>query len=190
MEYREIEAREIFDAHPIRAFTEHWSTISRGKPTAAWDDFDPFDHPEILPWVLLLKQERRDDPYSLRYAICGDGCRQTFGFSYQGKLFGDNLPPSAIAQRKAEFDRVRAGSGPIYSITSLPIADRDFIEVFRAVFGFRSEQETIDRIMVLLAPTNIALRPALPAKPTAAKPAADQGAQPTAGARALGSNRR
>lgn len=39
------------------------------------------DFPQVLPWVLLLRIEDPRKPDRLRYASCGDGCRQTFCFS-------------------------------------------------------------------------------------------------------------
>lgn len=157
MSYAEIPACDVPARHPVAIFRDAWAVLSEGQPIANWRAFDPVDFPNILPWVLLLRQESKDDPNQLRYTICGDRCRETFGFSYQNKLFGEGLPADAVAERQKEFDRVRAGDGPIYSRTTLPIKTREFIVVFRGVFAFRGDTNLIDRIMVIIAPENIAL---------------------------------
>lgn len=155
MGYRPIQPLEVPALHPVAQIRDVWSTLADAGGVAPWRRFDPFDHPQVLPWVMLLRQEDPADPDRLRYAVCGDGCRQTFGFSYQGKRFGEGLPDEAVTSRLAEFAAIRAGRGPIYSYTPLPLADRDFIEVYRGVFGFRSEGEAVDRYLIVLAPVNV-----------------------------------
>lgn len=116
-----------------------------------WRQFDPMMVGKILPWVLLLREEETEAGPVLRYRICGDGCRQIFGFSYQDKIFGEDLPPDAVATRLEEFREVRTGGGPIFSMTDLPIPGKHFQAVYRGVFAFCSEDGKIDRILVVIA---------------------------------------
>jgi hypothetical protein len=110
------------------------------------------EHPSVLPWVLLLKPEPGAGEAKVwRYAVCGTGCTELFGMSYQGKLFGESLPPAAAAQRKAEFDRAIVGGGPQFSHTNLPMPEKDFMKVYRGVFPFSTRDGEIDRILVVLA---------------------------------------
>ena len=116
-------------------------------------------HPKILPWVLLLKREcGASDTVRWRYAVCGMGCTELFGLSYQNKIFGDDLPPDAVAKRQAEFDRVCGGSGPLFSETELPVAGKSYVRVFRGVFPFASDGPAVDRLMVIIADTRLQVR--------------------------------
>lgn len=160
MGFRSINPDHIPTRHPVAVVRDWWRGTGNGS-IAPWSCFDPVDHAGALPWVMLLRQEKPGDAELLRYVVCGDGCRQAFGFSYQGKLFGEDLPADAFARRQAEFAQVRAGLGPLFSTTPLPLSDREFIEVYRGVFGFASEDTTVDRYLVVLAPVNVRV-PALP----------------------------
>lgn len=155
MSYRSIASSEVPALHPVAQIRDVWPALAGAGGVASWRAFDPFDYPQVLPWVMLLRQEDPAQPDRLRYAVCGDGCRQTFGFSFQGRWFGDGLPEPVVASRLAEFRAVRDGRGPIYSFTPLPISDREFIEVYRGVFGFSSDGALVDRYLIVLAPVNV-----------------------------------
>ena len=154
MPIRSIDLAEIPAAHPVAVFHGFWMEAAKGEAWAPWASFDPAQHPAILPWVLLLKRETpaaEDGPPAWRYAVCGTGCTELFGFSYQGKLFGENLPPDAVAQRMVEFDRAVGGQGAQFSHTDLPIPGKDFVAVFRGVFPFATGTAGVDRLFVVLA---------------------------------------
>jgi hypothetical protein len=152
MSFKAVALSEIPHTHPVAVFNRFWETAAAGRPVASWSAFDATEHPAILPWVLLLKREPADaGGVQWRYAVCGTGCTSLFGFSYQGKVFGEDMPPQAAADRMAEFDRAIAGGGPQFSHTRLPIPDRDFVPVFRGVFPFASAGEEVDCLFVVLA---------------------------------------
>ena len=155
MSCRPVDASEIPVLHPVAVLRDAWSERADGSGIVPWSRFDPLDFPQVLPWVLLLRQDDPRQPDRLRYTICGDGCRQTFGFSYQGKWFGDDLPAETVSQRLQEFSAVRAGRGPLYAFTPCPVPGRDFIDVYRGVFGFSSAPGLTDRFMIVLAPHNV-----------------------------------
>lgn len=154
MPIRPVELSEIPADHPVAAFHRFWAQAADGGPSAPWSSFDATHHSAILPWVLLL---RREDPQEAggaagwRYTVCGTGCTALFGFSYQGKLFGEDLPPDAAAERMAEFERAINGQGAQFSATRLPIPGKDFVRVFRGVFPFTSGGRGVDRLFVVLA---------------------------------------
>lgn len=145
---------ELPATHPVGVFHSFWRDVAdESGEVAPWASFDPADHPKILPWILLLKHEGHSeagDPI-WRYGVCGTGCIELFGFSHQGKVFGEGLAPDATAQRRAEFDRVSKGSGPLFSQSELPIPGRESIRICRGVFPFSSDGQSVDRIMVILA---------------------------------------
>lgn len=154
MALREIAQSDIPPDHPVSVFYRYWAAAAAGRPAAPWTAFDATQHASILPWVLLLKRESPPDSpedRQWRYIVCGTGCTDLFGFSYQGKLFGEGLPPEAVADRTAEFERAVAGAGPQFSHTRLPIPGRDFLPIFRGVFPFSSEDGEVDRLFVVLA---------------------------------------
>lgn len=150
---REIPLAEVPGAHPAAVFHRFWQAAARGRRWAPWSHFDPVDHPAILPWVLLLKSEPlpQGPGQNWRYAVCGTGCTDLFGFSYQGKLFGTGMPAEAAAERLAEFDRVVAGAGPLFFDSHLPIPTREFVRVLRGIFPFSTEQGRIDRLFIVVA---------------------------------------
>lgn len=153
-ELTHIGLAELPEKHPVGVFHAFWRGVAdEDEQIAPWASFDPADHPRILPWILLLKLEgvtAAGDP-AWRYSVCGTGCIDLFGFSHQGKLFGEDLPPEAVAQRRAEFDRVCNGTGPLFSRTELPIAGRSSIQICRGVFPFSNGGPNVDRIVVVLA---------------------------------------
>ena len=158
MSFKEIQLEDIGRYHPVSVLASRWPDLSGGESIAPWSAFRPFDFPKLLPWMMVLKQEEQGDPAFLRYTICGDGCQQTFGFSYRGKIFGEDLPDDAIRERLVEFSHVRSGKGPVYSSATLPIEERSSIRVFRGTFGFSNEAGQVDRIMVILAPVTVEVR--------------------------------
>lgn len=165
MGYRSVDPADIPAMHPVAQIRDVWPALAGSGGIAPWQRFDPLDHPQVLPWVLLLRQDDPKAPDRLRYAICGDGCRQTFGFSYQGSWFGDGLPQAAANRRMTEFAAVRAGRGPVFTFSPLPLRDRDFISVYSGVFGFSSDGRSVDRLLIVLAPENVRLAARCPARP-------------------------
>jgi len=154
MPIRTVALSQIPQQHPVAVFHAFWAQAAKGSTVAPWSAFDPIDHPAILPWVLLLKRESppaAGAPPAWRYAVCGTGCTDLFGFSYQGKVFGENLPPDAAKQRMVEFERAIAGEGAQFSHTELPIPGKHFVSVFRGVFPFATQGEDVDRLFVVLA---------------------------------------
>jgi len=154
MSFREISLSEIPSRHPVAVFHLFWSSAANDAAVAPWSAFDATDHPAVLPCILLLRREAdasAPEQEIWRYAVCGTGCTELFGFSYQGKVFGEDLPPEAVAHRMVEFQRAKTGGGPQFSHTQLPIPDRSFLPVFRGVFPFSGEDGSVDRLLVILA---------------------------------------
>lgn len=154
MPYRRLSLQDIPEAHPVAVFSGFWSSLAGKGALVPWSAFDPSEHKELLPWLLLLKRSAGSDPAvsrSWRYAVCGTGCTQLFGRSSQGKVFGEGLPPSAVAERQAEIDQLVAGSGPLYSHTNVPIEGRDFVQVIRGAFPFTANGPVTDCVLFVIA---------------------------------------
>jgi|GEM_PF-908050 len=126
MSYRPVDPAEIPEQHPVAELRDGWGERADSRGIVSWSQFDPMDFAHILRWVMLL---RRED--------------------------GADLPADAVARRLAEFAAIRAGQGPLYSFTPLPVSDREFIDVYRGVFGLGSTEGVVDRYMVVLAPANV-----------------------------------
>lgn len=155
MSLREISLTEVPAVHPAAAFHRFWHQAAEGRRWAPWGCFDATEHPGVLPWVLLLKREATETgggSVQWRYAVCGTGCTELFGFSYQERLFGEGMPAAAVAEREAEFRRVTEGSGPLFSLCDLPIPKREFVHVLRGLFPFCSNGDgDIDRLFIVVA---------------------------------------
>jgi hypothetical protein len=152
MVHVECDIEKIPAGHPVRLFGDYWVNGKANRFAPAWSEFDIVEHPHAIPWILLLKPEPSGN---LRYVICGDGCSRIFGFSFAGKIFGEDLPPEAVEVRKKEFSRAIGGEAPIYSHTSLPLEGRGFIKVFRGVFPFLSPIGELERMIVIIAPDDL-----------------------------------
>ncbi|GAB4376737.1 MAG: hypothetical protein Kow00114_40610 [Kiloniellaceae bacterium] len=155
MSIREISLAEAPPSHPAARFFQFWKQAAGGLAWVPWQRFDATEHPAILPWVLLLRREPDETGGGVvqwRYAVCGTGCTELFGFSYQGKLFGEGMPREAAVERLAEFQRVIDGAGPLLFLSQLPIPDREFVRVLRGLFPFSTNGDgDIDRLFVVLA---------------------------------------
>ncbi|MGF1628586.1 MAG: hypothetical protein ACFCUT_03880 [Kiloniellaceae bacterium] len=154
MPIREIPLTDLPAGHPAAVFFHFWKQAARGQAWAPWSRFDAVDHPSILPWVLLLKLEPADagaGDLQWRYAVCGTGCTELFGFSFQGKFFGEGMSSEAAAERLAEFQRVVEGEGPLFFDSHLPIPTREFVRVLRGIFPFSTGEGGIDRLFVVVA---------------------------------------
>lgn len=154
MPYKKISVLDLPAAHPVAVFAAFWTLAAHGRAALPWSVFDPAEHKDVLPWVLLLKREPEADPalaQSWSYAICGTGCTELFGQSYQDKVLGESLSPLALAERQSEIAQVMAGSGPLFSHTPLPCEGREFLRVFRGVFAFAEDDGVIDRLFCVVA---------------------------------------
>ncbi|NIA70627.1 hypothetical protein HBA54_18680 [Pelagibius litoralis] len=154
MSYQQISVLDVPETHPVAAFAAFWTLASNGGSSLPWSAFDPAQHKDLLPWVLLLKRDSDADPalaQSWSYAICGTGCTELFGRDYQGKTFGQDLPKQALVERKAEIDQLIAGSGPLFSHAPLPCEGREFVQVFRAAFAFCDPAGMVDRLLFVVA---------------------------------------
>lgn len=91
-----LEPGEFPASHPVAIIHEFWLRAAGcGAKPPPWAEFDPADHPKILPWIMLL---RRDDGArglrgpDWRFTVCGSGCTELLGFSCQGKLSVKSFP--------------------------------------------------------------------------------------------------
>ena len=175
MPYRQLSLEDIPTAHPVAVFSAFWRSVAGKGGLVPWTAFDPSDHKDVLPWILLLKRAADADPAvskSWHYAVCGTGCTQLFGRSSQGKVFGDGLSAPAIEERQAEIDQLVAGSDPLYSHTNVPIQGRDFVQVIRGVFPFTASGRVVDCLLFVIAREDKRL--SLAAEATASLVHADQ----------------
>lgn len=147
--FEHIDATVIPDDHPVSVFYSSWLEVEQEQQHVSWHHMNPKHIAEALPWLLLLEANGTG---RYKYVICGTGCEDLFGFSYQGKFFGESLPVDAVEQRQKEFDIIESGGGPLFSVTTIPIPEKDNKEIYRGVFGFASDVGKIDKIGVVLAP--------------------------------------
>ena len=59
MGYRQLCLQDIPTAHPVAVFSDFWTSIAADGGLVPWTAFDPIDHRDVLPWILLLKARAR-----------------------------------------------------------------------------------------------------------------------------------
>jgi len=155
MDYTPLQSESVPASHPVRAMGRFWADARPLDDLPDWRQFDPMQYSRIIPWMLVLKPEADG---GMRYAVCGTKCQEIFGFSYQNKRFGEDLPEEAVRTRQAEFENIFRNGEPVYSATSLPIQGRKFIEVYRGVFPFLDQRSAQYVIAVVLAPIRERIR--------------------------------
>ena len=154
--YRSIDRHDIADGHPIDVFDAYWDAVSAGGQPVPWRCFRPMDFPRVLPWVLLL-DHIEDDTYV--YRLTGSGCEQIFGRNMTGQTFGTGVKKSFITTTLKEFAALREGASPFYYHGTIPIQDRDYIEVYRAAYGFADKCGNISKMFVVVAPVSTVAAP-------------------------------
>lgn len=160
LSYREITAGEVPDLHPVARFSSFWFDNKGENAVPLRAQIEPTKIPSVLPWVLLLEAIEIDGAMQFRYRLTGTGCREIFGIDYTGKFLGEEgLTPEGTEIRRREFLKVMQTGHPIYSWTALPIAERDFITVYRGVFPVSSAGERVDQIFIVIAHEKLELDP-------------------------------
>lgn len=171
MSYREITSAEIPSLHPVVQFSEFWLDRNSNGKVPLRSDIEPTRIPAILPWLMLLEAVETDGAIQFRYRLTGTGCREIFGIDYTGKILGEGLTQKGAEIRRREFLGVIDTGRPVYSWSELPIAERDFVTVYRGVFPVSLGGERIDQIFLVIAPERLELNSARPA----ARPHRQQG---------------
>lgn len=160
--YRSIECCDVADGHPVDVFDKYWRAVSADGKPVPWRCFRPMDFPKILPWVLLLDYI---DDETYVYRLTGTGCEQIFDRNLSGEVFGTGVKKSFIMSTLQEFHALRAGKGPFYQHGTVPIKDREYIEVYRASYGFADKTGDITKMLVIVAPVSKIVEPSMAAMP-------------------------
>ncbi|MES1990515.1 MAG: PAS domain-containing protein [Pseudomonadota bacterium] len=162
MSYREISSTDIPGLHPVNLFSKFWFEGKRDALVPLRAAIEPTRIPAILPWLLLLEVVMIDGQQQFRYRLTGTGCRDLFGIDYTGKLLGEDLTPDGAEARKREFKKVVENGNPIYSASHLPIAELNFVNVYRGVFPVSLNGNRIDQIFVAIAREDLLLETSHP----------------------------
>lgn len=157
MSYREIEAAEVPPLHPVSSFSAFWHDRKNGDAVPLRSDIEPTRIPAILPWLMILEVVEIEGVTRFRYRLTGTGCREIFGIDYTGKLLGEALTPEGAEIRRREFLHAIDSQRPIYSWSELPIAERNFLKVYRGVFPVSCGGERVDQIFLVIAAETLEL---------------------------------
>lgn len=163
MPYQELAEEEIPEFHPVSVFGDYWNERRRSSHLPYRSDFEPANIPALVRWLLLIEPLHMDGRIEFRYRLAGTGCCEIFGTDYTGKMLGDNMEPEGAEIRRREFLRVMETERPIYSWSTVPIAGREFVKVYRGIFPATVGGEGTDRIFAVIAPEalRLELRPAI-----------------------------
>lgn len=147
IDYINIEA--IPASHPIHEFHLFWSELCAQSPVPAWNSRLIAEVPGAMSWASLLEADE-NGRYLVRF--CGASYEQMIGKQHQGMYLDEALPSEAMASRLKELQNVSDGNGPLFSETVLPFKDRDYIHVYRGLFGFSTNGTVIDQFVIIIAP--------------------------------------
>ena len=152
--YLEITLEQVPDDHPVAVFADYWA--GRKDPSETLPrrtNIKPSEIIPVIPWLLILeKAEDYPEPEpQFRYRLAGTGCTELFGVDYTNKLLGDHLTADARNIRLREFRRALTSCQPIFSLTPLPVPDREFITAYRGVFPVSSNGSAMDQIFCVIA---------------------------------------
>lgn len=147
LEYIDISV--IPKTHPVQKFYDYWETLFTEQDMAVWDSSLVSAVPEAMSWASILIAEATNR-YLCRF--CGSSYEQMIGLHHQGLYLDEALPEEALAARVRELVDVSNGMGPLFSQTTLPFKKREYIKVYRGIFGFITETSKIDRFVVIIAP--------------------------------------
>lgn len=157
MNYRTVELTEIPQSHPVALFSSYWFDAKGTDFVPLRSSVEPMKIPTIIPWVLLLERVELDSIVKFRYRLTGTGCRAIFNMDYTGKFLGEGLTPDGANIRLREFQDVSVSGKPIYSSSHLPIAEREFVDVYRGVFPVSLIGTEVDQIFVIVAQEDLML---------------------------------
>lgn len=157
MSYRIIDLSDVPKNHPVSLFSDFWFENKSSDFVPLRAKIDPMKIPAILPWILLLELVDVEGVKKYRYRLTGTGCRTIFNMDYTGKFLGDGLTPEGAEARLREFQDVGRLGQPIYSASHLPIAEREFIKVYRGVFPVSLSGTQVDQIFVIIAQEDMVL---------------------------------
>lgn len=166
MPYSELSEADMPEFHPVSMFAQHWLGRKRPALLPNRSDFGPASIPALVRWLLLLEPMRDGDELEFRYRLAGTGCCEMFGLDFTGKKLGEGMDPEGAEVRHREFMRVMASERPIYSWSTVPIAGREFVRVYRGIFPVTIGGSGVDRIFAVIAPETLRLetRPAIEQK--------------------------
>ena len=77
---------EVIEAPEQRALFRWWLEARGARLMPARADFDPLDHPALLPRLFLVTAAV--DPLQFRYRLCGTEIDEHQGYAMTGKTFG------------------------------------------------------------------------------------------------------
>ena len=116
-----------------------------------WSDFDPMAVPGVLAWMIVL--ERRDttlEGHSVR--LMGEGVMNLFAANLTGKNLASALSNKDLDKRWQDLNSVAETRLPSYYVSQVPVAEREFIPIYRGCFPFCDEEKRIIRLIIVAAP--------------------------------------
>ncbi len=153
MPFKSVEAEEVPEGHPVRAYLRHFEEHKTNDGILSGSEFDPFQVAGLLPWLLILDVLPRSLPPVFRYRFAGPKCCELFGIDYTGKLLGDDLPVEAAERRRREFHQVMEDRVPVFSRASIPLPGKEHMQIYRGVFPLaKQDTDFIDQMHVVIAP--------------------------------------
>lgn len=157
LSYSPLSLVDLPERHPVSLFSNYWFDCKGDGFVPLRHSIEPTRIPAILPWVMLLERVGEDGALEFRHRLFGTGCRDLAGADYTGRLIGEGFTPEAAAERKRELRLVCATGEPLYMGNSMPLAERDFIKVYRGVFPVTLTGDRIDQVFVVMAQEDLRL---------------------------------
>lgn len=150
---QQIPQSEIDKKHPVSIFAEHYAEMSRNVHPRAplWSNFDPTMVPSVLAWLIVVeRQNPTPDGHIIR--LMGEGAKELAAANFTNFTVETDFPREDMANRLENFNAVAQTRKPSFHRTTVPIKERNFIDVLRGCFPFCDETGEIIRLIVVVAP--------------------------------------
>lgn len=158
---------EVPEQHPVRLFHTHWLSECDSSGLFLRKSLNPARFPKLLPWVVMIIQEPlteaepreqgilSDRDYRFRYRLCGTEYANLVGRDLTGLPVGRLQSPEDSALTYASIEICLQRNLAYVGATNMPLPDREFIKVIRAVFPMSSDGIAPDQALSVVAPVDV-----------------------------------
>jgi hypothetical protein len=155
---------DVAPNHPAHIFYKHWQAIKSNNGVYNRASLNPMKFPRLLPWMTILEKEysganpanhkchETGQDYQMRYRLCGSGYVSLVGKDLTNEYLGQQQTIEEAIRSYDILELCLSNNFARASIVAMPIKSREFIKVVRAAFPICSDGETLNQVMLIVAP--------------------------------------